>query len=90
MDGSSASLIVIPIVVTISLAAWLIAVFYADSHPRWRGTGSLPAPRWASATAPVPEPVPAQKLPIPARHPAHAGTTFTSLNQADGSCPARK
>jgi hypothetical protein len=34
MDGSSASLIIIPIVVLISLAIWLIAVYHADSdHP---------------------------------------------------------
>ena len=32
MDGSSASLIVIPIVVIASLAAWLILVAYAASH----------------------------------------------------------
>jgi hypothetical protein len=50
MDGSSLSLIVIPIVVTISLAAWLVMVYYADSHPRWGGrqaargpSGSRPA-----------------------------------------------
>jgi hypothetical protein len=36
MDGSTASLIIIPLVVAISLAAWLIAVYYADSHPRWK------------------------------------------------------
>ena len=32
MDGSSASLIIIPIVVTISVAIWLIAVYHADSY----------------------------------------------------------
>ena len=36
MDGSSLSLILIPVVVSISLAAWLIMVYYAASHPRWR------------------------------------------------------
>ena len=36
MDGSSASLIVIPIVVTLALAAWLILVAYAASHPQWK------------------------------------------------------
>jgi hypothetical protein len=35
MDGSGLSLIVIPIVAVLSLAAWLIMVFYADSHPQW-------------------------------------------------------
>jgi hypothetical protein len=33
MDGSGLSLILIPIVVSISLAAWLILVYYADAHP---------------------------------------------------------
>ena len=36
MDGSTASLIAIPIVVTLSLAAWLLAVAYAAAHPRWK------------------------------------------------------
>ena len=36
MDGSTASLIAIPIVVVLSLAAWLIVVAYAATHPRWK------------------------------------------------------
>jgi len=36
MDGSSASLIAIPIVVIVVLAAWLILVAYAASHPQWK------------------------------------------------------
>jgi hypothetical protein len=49
MDGSGLSLIVIPIVAVISLAAWLIMVFYADSHPQWgrapgRGSSGHAAP----------------------------------------------
>jgi hypothetical protein len=36
MDGSSASLIAIPIVVTLSLAVWLILVAYAAAHPQWK------------------------------------------------------
>jgi hypothetical protein len=35
MDGSALAVIVIPIVTSISLAAWLIMVFYADGHPGW-------------------------------------------------------
>jgi len=35
MDGSGLSLIVVPVVAVICLAAWLIMVFYADSHPQW-------------------------------------------------------
>ena len=35
MDGSTASLIAIPIVATLVLAAWLLLVAYAAAHPRW-------------------------------------------------------
>jgi hypothetical protein len=49
MDGSTASLIAIPIVVTLALAAWLLLVAYAAAHPRWKhGTAAAgpghPAP----------------------------------------------
>jgi hypothetical protein len=49
MDGSGLSLTVVPIVAAISLAAWLIMVFYADSHPQWgrapgRGSSGHAAP----------------------------------------------
>jgi hypothetical protein len=36
MDGSTASLIAIPIVATLVLAAWLLLVAYAATHPRWK------------------------------------------------------
>ena len=36
MDGSTASLIAIPIVVTLALAAWLLLVAYAAIHPQWK------------------------------------------------------
>jgi hypothetical protein len=36
MDGDSLDLIIIPIVVMISLAAWLIAVAYAATYPQWK------------------------------------------------------
>jgi hypothetical protein len=36
MDGSTASLIAIAIVVTLSLAAWLLMVAYAAAHPNWK------------------------------------------------------
>ncbi len=42
MTGSSLAPIVIPIVVMIGLAVWLIMVLYADGHPQ-RGL-VLPAP----------------------------------------------
>jgi hypothetical protein len=63
MDGSSASLIVIPIVVTISLAIWLIVVYYADSyHPRRRpgarhpGVTAPARPRWTVRACQTPGP----------------------------------
>jgi hypothetical protein len=51
MDGSSSSLILIPIVVSISLAAWLILVFYADSHPRPDGDSPATGHAKSSLTA---------------------------------------
>ena len=49
MDGSTASLIAIPIVATLVLAAWLLLVAYAATHPQWKhGTAAAgpenPAP----------------------------------------------
>jgi hypothetical protein len=66
MDGSSASLIVIPIVVTLSLAAWLILVAYAAGHPQWKRQG-------AAAGFPEPAAVP-DREPLGAGSPALAGT----------------
>ena len=42
MDGSGLSLILIPIVVSISLGAWLALVYYADAHPEWAGRHTSP------------------------------------------------
>ena len=36
MDGSTLSLILIPITTAASLAIWLILVAYAASHPTWK------------------------------------------------------
>jgi hypothetical protein len=44
MDGSTASLIAIPIVVTLALAAWLLLVAYAAAHPQWKHGTSAAAP----------------------------------------------
>ncbi len=70
MDGSSLSLIIIPAVVVISLAAWLIAVAYAASHPSWKHG---PASAQGARTAPRPaaqDPLPRTEIPPPARQPA--------------------
>jgi hypothetical protein len=55
MDGSTLSIIIIiPIVTTISLAAWLTLVAYAASHPEWKT--QKPAPRHQSAGRETPPP----------------------------------
>ena len=36
MTGSTLDLILIAVVVVIALAAWIVLVFYADTHPAWR------------------------------------------------------
>ena len=73
MDGSSLSLILIPIAVSIGLAAWLILVFHAASHPQWSAHSAAPAPARSVAAAAVEhrEPVSAQ-VTAPAAHPASA------------------
>jgi hypothetical protein len=42
MSGSTAAVIVIPIVVAIVLFGWLTAVLRADTHPRYRHRSRLP------------------------------------------------
>ena len=68
MDGSTASLIAIPIVVTLALAAWLLLVAYAAAHPRWKHGSAAAGPQ---------NPAPADHQIHPAEpHPAdlaHAG-----------------
>ena len=58
MDGSSLSLIIIPVVVVISLAAWLILVAHAASHPQWKGgpahRGMPGRPRFQIGGVPLP------------------------------------
>ena len=38
MTGSNLAVIVIPIVVMFGLAAWIVMVFYASSHPLWKNS----------------------------------------------------
>jgi hypothetical protein len=45
MDGATIDFIVIPIVAIISLAAWLVPIYWADSHPR-------KSPRTTTVTGP--------------------------------------
>ena len=69
MTGTNADIAVIIPVAVVLLAAWLIAVYYANAHPRWRTQepmdstgaralgGAVPAQR-LSGTGPV---VPGQR-----------------------------
>ena len=36
MTGSTPALIITFVVVVVVLAAWIVAVFYADAHPEWQ------------------------------------------------------
>lgn len=61
MDGSTASLIAIPIVVTLALAAWLLLVAYAAARPEWKhGTAAAgpgnPAPAGGQVRPSEPRP----------------------------------
>jgi hypothetical protein len=70
MDGSTLSLILIPIVVVIGLATWLILVAYAVGHPTWKHG---PASAQGARTTPAPDaqlPLPRTKVARPVRRPA--------------------
>ena len=78
MDGSSLSLIIIPVVVVVSLAAWLIAVAYAAGHPEWKhGPAS---PHGARTTTPpaAAVPLPRTEIPRPVRQPAGTRPVVTA------------
>jgi hypothetical protein len=81
MDGSTASLIAIPIVVMLSLAAWLLTVAYAAAHPRWKhGAAAAGADDHSQADAPI---VPAE--------PRLAHLAPADADQATGSAePAKR
>ena len=92
MDGSSLSLILIPVVVMISLAAWLIAVAYAASHPQWKHGPAAPHDAPVTTLPGTGVPRPRTEIRRPARQPAEtrpmvtAGTPATepSITQGDG------
>lgn len=62
MTGSSLAPIIIPIVVSGSLAAWLIMVFHAANHPEWgrkaREHASSQPVSLADRRQPGPDPAP--------------------------------
>jgi hypothetical protein len=83
MDGSTADLIVIPIVAMILLAGWLVAVFHAASHPQWKAqrtaaTGKIASTPLAAAAPAEPAhrkvivPLPLPREPRPAAVPLSA------------------
>ena len=78
MDGSSIDLIIIPVVVVISLAAWLIVVFYAVNHPAWKHgpAAQQHAPATALPGAAVPRP--RTEIRHPVRQPAETRPLVTA------------
>ena len=72
MDGSTLSLILIPITATASLATCLILVAYAASHPTWKHGPA--APQDARTTLPLDARIPLPRHPDPAPAPPSART----------------
>ena len=78
MDGSSLSLILIPVVVVISLAAWLIVVFYAATHPEWKHGPAVPQQAPATALPGAAVPRPRTEIRHPERQPAETRPLATA------------
>ena len=72
MDGSTLSLILIPITATASLATCLILVAYAASHPTWKHGPA--ASQEARTTPPFDARIPLPRHPDPAPAPPSART----------------
>ena len=90
MDGSSIDLIIIPVVVVISLAAWLIVVFYAVTHPEWKHGPAAPHDAPVTTLPGTGVPRPRTEIRRPARQPAEtramatAGTPATEPSMVQG------
>ena len=78
MDGSSLSLIIIPVVVVISLAAWLIVVFYAVAHPEWKHGPAAPHDATMTPLPGVGVPPPRTEIPSPVRQPGETKPAVTA------------
>jgi len=78
MDGSSLSLIIIPVVVVISLAAWLILVAYAASHPAWKHGPASPQDARPATLPGAGVPLPRTEIPRPVRQPADIRPLITA------------
>jgi hypothetical protein len=84
MPGSLAAQITIPIVAFVVLAFWLAMVYYANSHPQWKGhaqarpqlTAQLPSQAAAAAAErDTVLQIPAQRAPTPSGEPVSSGAT---------------
>jgi hypothetical protein len=67
MDGSTLSLILIPIIVMASLATWLILVAYAASHPTWKHGPAAPQDARTALPLDTRVPLPRTQTPRPRR-----------------------
>jgi hypothetical protein len=72
MDGSSLSLILIPIAAVTGLAAWVILVAYAASHPEWKHGPAAPQDARTATRPGAGAPLPRTEIPRPVRQPAGA------------------
>ena len=61
MTGTTGDIIAIVIVPVVILAFWLVMMFYAGSHPLWRGQATPDA----ISTPALPDSVPAERLSSP-------------------------
>ena len=77
MDGSSIDLILIPVVVVISLAAWLMVVFHAVNHPAWKHGPAAQQQARTTATPGAAAPRPRTEIPQPVRQPAETRPLVT-------------
>jgi hypothetical protein len=96
MDGSSIDFVVIPVIVVPLLALWIIGMYYADSHLRWRtgpsgGPGAVSAGEVAAtpvrATVPAQAPAP-ETAPAPVRVPPQATAPVRGSVLANDPGPA--
>ena len=88
MSGSHLSLIVMPIVIAVSLAIWLSAIFYANAHPtKGRHSVDLPTEVRGGSFQAVEggrqlEPIPGHGPVVPGQRPATAADTYQAPSEA--------
>lgn len=100
MTGSTQAQFIIPIVAVVVLFSWLGLVFWADSHPYWKGqrppeqqvTGHDIAPGAAEPGAPPAQSagsVPGQRVPAPDDSPRVEANTGSATAAPTGRPPRR-